>query len=182
MFVCFSPLVKISMNNGDVDFLGGSVLNNRPDNADVTGDLGLIPGPGRSSGGASDNPLQYSWLENPMDRVWRVHYIGSQEFDMTEMEHPCMHMFVKLAPWSEYRTILSSSKPASNSPTLLPPLLMKSNNLFFISLISSCHICYICRIIQFIILEKWLLTFSIMLWRFIQVVLCIIDLFICINE
>ena len=32
------------------------------------GDLGLIPGLGRSSGGGQGNPLQYSCLENPMDR------------------------------------------------------------------------------------------------------------------
>ena len=32
------------------------------------GDLGLIPGSGRSLGGGCDNPLQYSCLENPMDR------------------------------------------------------------------------------------------------------------------
>ena len=30
-------------------------------------DLGLIPGLGRSPGGGHGNPLQYSWLENPMD-------------------------------------------------------------------------------------------------------------------
>jgi len=30
-------------------------------------DLGLIPGSGRSSGKGNGNPLQYSWLENPMD-------------------------------------------------------------------------------------------------------------------
>ena len=35
------------------------------------GDLGSIPGLGRSSGEENDNPLQYSCLENPMDRgVW----------------------------------------------------------------------------------------------------------------
>ena len=32
------------------------------------GDLGLIPGSGRSSGEGNGNPLQYSCLENPMDR------------------------------------------------------------------------------------------------------------------
>ena len=32
------------------------------------GDLGLIPGLGRSSGGGHGKPLQYSCLENPMDR------------------------------------------------------------------------------------------------------------------
>ena len=31
------------------------------------GDLGLIPGLGRSPGGGHGNPLQYSCLENPMD-------------------------------------------------------------------------------------------------------------------
>ena len=31
-------------------------------------DLGLIPGSGRSPGGGRGNPLQYSCLENPMDR------------------------------------------------------------------------------------------------------------------
>ena len=37
------------------------------------GDLGLIPGSGRSAGEGSDNPLQYSCLENFMDRgAWRV--------------------------------------------------------------------------------------------------------------
>ena len=32
------------------------------------GDLGSIPGLGRSSGEGHGNPLQYSCLENPMDR------------------------------------------------------------------------------------------------------------------
>ena len=37
------------------------------------GDLGSIPGSGRSSGEGNGNPLQYSCLENPMDRgAWRA--------------------------------------------------------------------------------------------------------------
>jgi len=36
-------------------------------------DMGLIPGSGRSPGGGHGNPLQYSCLENPMDRgAWWV--------------------------------------------------------------------------------------------------------------
>ena len=31
-------------------------------------DMGKIPGSGKSSGGRQGNPLQYSYLENPMDR------------------------------------------------------------------------------------------------------------------
>ena len=37
-------------------------------NAGVTGDAGLIPESGRFPGGGNGNPLQYSFLENPMDR------------------------------------------------------------------------------------------------------------------
>jgi len=33
-----------------------------------TGDMGLIPGSGRSLGGGNGNPLQYSCLENALDR------------------------------------------------------------------------------------------------------------------
>ena len=33
-----------------------------------TGDMGSIPGSGQSPGGGHGNPLQYSCLENPMDR------------------------------------------------------------------------------------------------------------------
>jgi len=32
------------------------------------GDMGSVPGLGRSPGGGNDNPLQYSCLGNPMDR------------------------------------------------------------------------------------------------------------------
>ena len=44
---------------------GGSVVKNPPANA---GDQSWIPGWGRSSGEGNGNPLQYSWLENYMDR------------------------------------------------------------------------------------------------------------------
>ena len=44
------------------------VLKNPPANAGATGDLGSIPGSGRSPGGGHGNPLQYICLENPMDR------------------------------------------------------------------------------------------------------------------
>ena len=47
------------------------VVKNPPFIAEDAGDAGLIPGWGRSSWGGNGNPLQYSCLENPMDRgVW----------------------------------------------------------------------------------------------------------------
>ena len=47
------------------DFLGGSDGKASVYNV---GDLGSIPGSGRFPGEGNGNPLQYSWLENPMDR------------------------------------------------------------------------------------------------------------------
>ena len=48
-------------------FPGGLVKNPLANAGDVR-DAGLISGLGRSSGGRHGNPLQYSCLENPMDR------------------------------------------------------------------------------------------------------------------
>ena len=44
------------------------VVKNLPANAGDVRDEGLTPGLGRSPGGGYGNPLQYSFLENPMDR------------------------------------------------------------------------------------------------------------------
>ena len=44
------------------------VVKNLPANSGDIGDAGLIPGPGRSAGGGHGSPLQYSCLENPLDR------------------------------------------------------------------------------------------------------------------
>ena len=49
-------------------FPGGTVVKNLPDNAGDVRDTGLIPGLGRVPGGEHGNPLQYSCLENLMDR------------------------------------------------------------------------------------------------------------------
>ena len=51
-------------------FTGGSVVKNLPANA---GDLSSIPGLGRSLGEGHGNSLQYSCLENSMDRgAWQA--------------------------------------------------------------------------------------------------------------
>ena len=49
------------------------VVKNLPAKAGDMRDVSLIPGSGRSPGGGHGNPLQYSCLENPMDRgVWKA--------------------------------------------------------------------------------------------------------------
>ena len=61
---------------------GGLVVKNPPANA---GDVGSIPGSGRTPAEGNGNPLQYSCLENPMDRgTWRATVYGSQESDTSE--------------------------------------------------------------------------------------------------
>ena len=49
------------------------MVNNLPSNAGDARDVGLIPGLGRSPRVGNGNPLQYSSLENPMDRgAWKA--------------------------------------------------------------------------------------------------------------
>ena len=49
------------------------VVKNPPVNVGDIGDMGSVPGLGRSTGGGHSNPLQYSCLQNPMDRVaWQA--------------------------------------------------------------------------------------------------------------
>ena len=57
----------------EAGFPGGVLVMNPPCKAGAAGDAGSIPRLERSPGGGNGNPLQYSHLENPMDRgAWRA--------------------------------------------------------------------------------------------------------------
>ena len=61
------------------------MVKNPPGNAGDTGNVGLIPGSGRSPGGGKGTSLQYSCLGNPMDRgAWSYTSWGHKELDMPE--------------------------------------------------------------------------------------------------
>ena len=74
MVGAFIPLLLYSekkrYTTDSVDFVDGSVVKNPLANA---GDMGSVPELGRYSGEEKGYPLQYSCLENPMDRgAWKA--------------------------------------------------------------------------------------------------------------
>ena len=69
-----------------MEFLGFSGGSDGKESACNAGDLGSIPGLGRSPGGGG-NPLQHSCLENSMDNLW-----GRKELDNWVTKHTEQHM------------------------------------------------------------------------------------------
>ena len=67
-------------------FPDGSVGKESACSAGYTGDLGSIPGSGRSPGGGNGNPLQYACLKSPMDRgTWQAIYKDSDTTEQLSM-------------------------------------------------------------------------------------------------
>ena len=70
------------------------VVKNPPANAGGIRDVGLIPGLRRSPGGGHGNPLQYSCMVNPMDRVawWAtVHRVAKSWTRLKQLSiHTCI--------------------------------------------------------------------------------------------
>ena len=60
------------------------IVKNTPANAGNVRDAGSIPGLGICPGRGHDNPLQYSCIENPMDRgVWQATVRRQSQTEMT---------------------------------------------------------------------------------------------------
>ena len=77
-----------------IGFPCASLVKNLSANA---GDLGSIPELGRSHGEVKGNPLQYSCLENPMDRRgWQATAHGVTESDMTENTHTHFYWYFNI--------------------------------------------------------------------------------------
>ena len=68
------------------------------------GDQGSIPGSGRSPGGGNGNPLQYSCLENPMDRgAWwaTVHGVTKSQTRLSGYTTPTEKMNKQATDWEK---------------------------------------------------------------------------------
>ena len=92
-------------------FPGGSVVKNLPVSA---GDVGLVPGLERSPGEGNDNPLQYSRLENSMDRgAWRatIHGVAKSRARLSTHTH-CFSLASE-----EARVFLSAQDKQGNLPS-----------------------------------------------------------------
>ena len=123
-------------------------VKNLPANAgDFLKDSGLIPGLGRSPVGGHSNPLQYSCLENPMDRgAWQaaVHRVTPSRTWLST--HACrLHYVTKnfsficqsSTSYKESQGKLCPSHHASRR--LLPPLWLPCLILFILAAIYTCH-------------------------------------------
>ena len=103
-------------------------------------DTGSIPGSGRSLGGGHGNPLQYSSLENRMDRgAWRTTLLGVtksrtwlKQLSTHAQEHPKVMLQISL-------------ERSCHGPSLFSRLL-EIESLIYLSLMISCF--------QFVVLEK----------------------------
>ena len=79
----------------DTAFQVAQVVKNPPANAGDLRDVGSIPGLGRSPGGGNGNPLQYSCLENLIDRGnwWAIVHRVTKSWTWLKLPsmHACTH-------------------------------------------------------------------------------------------
>ena len=81
-----------------------------------SGEMGLIFGFGRSTGGGNGNPLQYSCLENPMDRgaCWAtIHGVTKNRTQLST--HTCMYMYLYCMCVHTHLHVMIDSWPLNNT-------------------------------------------------------------------
>ena len=100
---------------------------NLPANAGAAGDIGSIPGWGRSPGRGHGNPLQYSCIGNPTDRgAWwaTVHEVA--KLDSTEhpctLEFKCIKALCKEVLLLLNKIMYTAAKSLQSCPTLCDPI------------------------------------------------------------
>ena len=102
-------------------FPGGS--DSKEPNCDA-GDPGSIPGSGRSPGEENDTPLQYSCLENPMDReAWRAQSVGLQRVRHNRATNT--FTFFHFLYMDEFQKHSKWKKPDTKNYTLYHPIYRK---------------------------------------------------------
>ena len=93
-------------------------LKDLPANAGDVRDLSSIPGSGRSPGGGHGNPLQYSCLENPMDRgAWRatVHRVAKSQTRLSDFTFT-LHFPALEKEMATHSSVLAWRIPGTGEP------------------------------------------------------------------
>ena len=91
------------------------VVKNQPANAGDVRDVGSVPGSGRFPGGGQGSPLQYSCLDNPMDRgAWRATVCGVKE-SQTKWSRLAQHSVTRKC--DQYLHFSLPSSPPSHTYT-----------------------------------------------------------------
>ena len=120
----WSCLPEIESDSTEKGLLSGSAIKNLPANAE---DTGLISGSGWSTGEGNGYPLQYSCLENSMDRgAWKVTVHGIAKSQTRLGTHIHTHAHTHTAP----RPTRSSSSADISRRSRLLPLLLDINQRF----------------------------------------------------
>ena len=100
------------------------------------GDLGSIPGSGRSPGEGNDNPLQYSCLENPMDRgagQATVHGVARDRHDLATKPPAAPAAAAAAAKWLQ--SCLTLCDPTDGSPPGSPvPGILQARTLEWVAI------------------------------------------------
>ena len=135
---------RVRLSN--LGFPGGSDSKASAYNA---GDLGSIPGLGRSPGEGNGNPLRYSCLENPMDRGTWLGYSpwGCKESGMTEQLHS-LRGFQSRRQWQSTPVLLPGKSHGRRSLVGYSPWGCKESDMtkrlpflsFFLSFFQTCGI------------------------------------------
>ena len=100
------------------------MVKNPAANAGDVKDAGLIPGLGRSLGGWHGNPLQYSCLENPMDReAWQVavHGVAKSQTGLSYFTFP-FHFHALEKEMATHSSVLAWKIPGMREPDGLPSM------------------------------------------------------------
>ena len=104
------------------------------------GDLGLIPGSGRSPEEGNGYPLQYSCLENPMDwRAWRVNSPWSQQRVILPLKTKCLFCKPRKPKGKDWKQTLNTLDMGR-----MRSLLSESNRLWSLKMGSSRGSCGCC--------------------------------------
>ena len=107
------------------------------------GNLGLIPGFGRSPGEGNGNPLQYSYLENFMDRgAWwvTVHEVTKSWLRLSTFTFMCVRLNVGTSRHGVVAEVLEALKPQPTTPS--PAVALKNHRACRACALPP-HLCYL---------------------------------------